>query len=113
MLESFAVVSKVPIVVSEYLFIEVAEEMKLFDTDVCALQSALEQAPEVFESVSVDATVNVPLGVVNDGVLEALVAQTLIGHESVCVDRAASFDVSGVWACRPCLRRLPTTAVRI
>jgi len=37
------------IVVTEYLFVEIAEKMKRFDVYVGALQTALEQAPEVLQ----------------------------------------------------------------
>lgn len=94
-LESFAVVSQMPIVIPEHLFIQISEQVKLFDADVCALQSALEQAPEILQPVSVHATVNIPFRVVDNFVLESLVAQSLIGHECVSVDRAPRFDVSG------------------
>ena len=47
---------------AEHLFVEVAERMKPFDTNVSTLQSAFEQTSEVFEFIGVHATVNVSLG---------------------------------------------------
>lgn len=95
MLETKSIVHKMPEVVPEYLFVQIPEEMKLFDANVGSFESALEQAPEILQPVSVDATINVPFGMVYNGVLEALIAQALIGHERVSVDRASRFDVSG------------------
>ena len=46
-------------VVAENLFVEVAKQMEWLDADIGALQLALEQAPEVFESVGVNLSVNV------------------------------------------------------
>ncbi len=94
MLESSSIVRQVPIVVAKHLFVQIPEEMKLFDANVGSLQSALEQAPEILQSVSVDATINVSFRMVDNFVLESLVTQTLIGHECVSVDCAPCFDVS-------------------
>ena len=38
---------------------EIAEQMKRLDTDIGSIDAALEQAPEVFQSVSVNQPVNV------------------------------------------------------
>jgi len=72
--EAQPVMLKSAVVVAKHLFVEVTEEMELFDANVGSLESALEQAPEVFESVGVNATVNVPFRMVNDFVPETLVA---------------------------------------
>jgi len=53
------------IVVPENLFVEIAEKMEWFDIDVSALQSALEQAPEVLQSVCVYLSIDVAFRVVN------------------------------------------------
>ena len=81
-------------VVAEHLFVKIAEQMERLDADVGSFQSALEEAPEVFESVGVNLSVNVLFGMVNDLVLEPLMLESLIGHERIGVDRAACFDVS-------------------
>ncbi len=82
------------IVIPEHLLIQVAEQVKRLDIYVSALQSAFEQAPEVFKSVGVDLSVNVAFGMVNRLVSKILIIQTLIGHKGVGVDRAMCFDVS-------------------
>jgi hypothetical protein len=50
----------------ERLFIEVTKEVERLDADVSAFDPALQRAPEVFHAVSVDAAINVRLGVVDD-----------------------------------------------
>src|SRR5882762_3585022 len=82
------------IVVPKNLFVQIAEQVERLDIDVCSLESTLEQAPEVFESVGMNLSVNVGLSMVDNLVLESLVPQSLIGHQRIGVDRAASFNVS-------------------
>src|SRR5258705_11758676 len=53
------------IVVAEYLFVYIAEQVKRLYRNVCPFQSAFEQAPKVFESVGVDLSFDVPLCMVN------------------------------------------------
>ncbi len=94
MLESSSIVRQFAEVVPEHLFVQIPEQMELFHAYVGSLESALEQAPKVFESVCVNLPVNVFFGVVNDLVLESLLPESLIGHERIGVDRAPRFDVS-------------------
>src|SRR5258708_38864167 len=94
MFETKSIVSQFPIVVAEHLFVQVAEQVKGFHANVSSLEAALEKTPEVFETVGVNLPVNVPFRVVNDLVLEPLLLESLIGHESIGVDRASRFDVS-------------------
>jgi hypothetical protein len=81
-------------VVAENLFVKVAEQMEWLDANIGSLQLALEQTPEVFESVGVNLPVNVPLGVVDNLMLESLRFESLIGHECIGVDRTACLNVS-------------------
>jgi len=78
----------------EHLFVQIPEQVELFHAYVGSFEAALEQAPEVFESIGVNLTVNVPFRMVNDLVLESFFPQSLIGHERIGVDRASCFDVS-------------------
>ena len=94
MLEAKSIVGKFPKIEAEHLLIQIPEEMKLFDADVCAFESALEQAPEVFESISVNLSVNIAFRVVDNLMLEILILQSLIGVESIGVDGAMRFDVA-------------------
>jgi len=93
-LKSSSVVRQFSEVVPEHLFVQIPEQVELFHAHIGSLESALEQAPEVFESVSVNLPVNVFFGVVNDLVLESLFSESLIGHERIGVDRASRFDMS-------------------
>src|SRR6266404_1463593 len=81
------------IVVPENLFVQIAEQMERFNVDVCSLESALEEAPEVFESVGVNLPINVTFCMVNRLVQEVW-PQSLIGHERIGVDGAFCFNVS-------------------
>ena len=93
-LESKSIVSEFPEVVPEHLLIQIPEEMERLNADIGAFQLALEQAPEIFESVGVNLSINVAFRMVNDLVLESLGLESLIGHERIGVDRASRFDVS-------------------
>ena len=93
-LETKSIVSKFAEVVAENLLVQISEQVEWFHADIGALQLALEQTPEVFESVGVNLPVNVGLRVVYDLVLESLMLESLIGHERIGVDRASCLDVS-------------------
>ncbi len=94
MLESSSIVRQFAEVKPEHLFVQIPEQVKLFHAYVGSLESALEQAPEVFQSIGVNLPVNVFFGMVNDLVLESLFPESLIGHKRIGVDRAPCFDVS-------------------
>lgn len=94
MLEAKAIMLKFAKVEAEHLFVQIAEQVELFNANVGALQSALEQAPEVLKAVSVHATVNVAFRVVNDLVLEPLVLEQVVGIQRIGVDGAMGFDVT-------------------
>jgi hypothetical protein len=81
------------IVEAKYLLINIEKQMEGFDADVCALESALEQAPEVFESVGVDLAVNVLLRMVDYLMCEILIVQSLIGHKRIGINRAVRLYV--------------------
>src|SRR5260370_1995088 len=87
-------VSQFTVVVPEHLFVQIPEEVERLHADVGAFQLALEQTTEIFESVGVDLPINVFFGVVDSLMLEPLLLESLIGHESIGIDRAACFDMS-------------------
>src|ERR1043166_4870293 len=66
--------------------------MKWFDVNVGALQTALEQTPEVFQTVRVHLAVYIPFGMVNRFVC-VIAVQSLVRQESISVDRALRFHV--------------------
>src|SRR5258708_37608849 len=82
------------IVVPEHLFVQIAEQMKQFDINVSSLESAFEEAPEVFQSVRVDLPINVALRMVHNRVPVSVVIEPVIRCEVVRVDRAACLDMS-------------------
>src|SRR6266849_1239593 len=92
-MKAFAIMRQVPIVITEYLFVQIAEHVERFHRNIRALKTALEKAPEVFQSVCVNLSVHVALRVVNRLVNEIPI-QSLIRQERIAVDRALRFDVS-------------------
>src|SRR5260370_16287439 len=92
-MKTLTIMHQMPIVVAEYLFVQIAKHMERLNRDVCAFQSALEKAPEVFQSVCVNLSVHIALRVVNRLVNEMSI-QSLIRQERIRVDRALRFDVS-------------------
>lgn len=80
------------IVISEYLFVQVAEKMKRFDVDVRAFQAALEQAPEILQPVRVHLPIYVAFGMV-DRLVREMLWQILVGHECVRIECGAGSDV--------------------
>jgi hypothetical protein len=76
------------IVKPEYLFIDIAKKVEWFDAYVRAFQSALEQAPEVFQSVRVGLPIHMAFRMVNNLMGEVLMGQPLIGEQRIGVDRA-------------------------
>ena len=78
--EAVAVVH-LAIVAAENLFVKITKQVKRFDRNICALQAALYQTPEILHPVSVDFTAHVFNGVVYHSVLELV--QTFIRIEGI------------------------------
>jgi len=93
MLESQTIVSQFPEVIPEYLFVQIPEQVKRLDAHISAFQSALEQTPEVFESVGVNLSVNVLFRVVNDLVFVSPRIQSIVGLQGIGVNFASLIDV--------------------
>ena len=55
--------------------------MEWFDTNVASRDAALQQTPEVFESISVNLPINVFLGMVND-LVSIVLSQSVIGLQA-------------------------------
>src|SRR5579885_165018 len=85
-------VTHLPIVVAERLFVDIAEQLERFDAHVGAVQSAFQQAPEVFHGVGVDFAVRVLDRVVDDGVLVVFI-QAVVGKKFIAENRRSSLDV--------------------
>lgn len=93
MLEAKSIMGQFAEVVPEHLLVEIPEEMERLDAYVGSLESALQETPEILQSVRVNLPVNVPLGMVNHLMPVVHVLQTVVGKERIGVDRAARFDV--------------------
>jgi len=80
------------VVIAERLLVHIAEQMEWFDGNVSSGKSALEQTPKVFDSISVNATSDIFLGVIYHVMNEAIF-QAIIGNVGVSVDLRTKFDV--------------------
>ena len=92
MLETKSIMLKGPEVVAEHLFVEVTEQMKWFDANVCAFQSTLEQTPEILQPICVDLSINIAFRVV-DNIVPIIFLQPHVRHERIGVDRTTCFDM--------------------
>lgn len=81
-----------PMVVAEYLFIEVAEQMEWLDTDIGSTEAALEQTPEVLKPIGVNLSANVAFRMVND-LMGEVRFQSFVGQQLVGIERRAGADV--------------------
>jgi hypothetical protein len=81
-----------PIVVTICLFIDIAEQVEWLDADVRAVQSALQETPEILHRVCVNVIINVFDSVINDRVLK-VAFQAVVGLQFISKDRAASLYV--------------------
>src|SRR6266545_4194503 len=88
--ESHSVI-EVALVEREASLVEVAEQVERLNADVCPVQAALQQAPEVLHAVGVDASVHIRLGVV-DGLVGVVGVEAAVGGERVRVDGRSRFD---------------------
>src|ERR1019366_945604 len=78
--------------VTEYLLVNVAEQMKRLYSNVGTIQAALKQRPEVFHSVDVDATAHISFGFVHELMDETRV-QIVVGDRCVGVNLGSVFHV--------------------
>jgi hypothetical protein len=93
------------IVESKHLFVNVSVQMERLDTDVCTFQAPLEKAPEIFESVCVNLTVNVAFGMLNHlmrkAIGSAFCASVVVGgFRLVLSERAAHATNHATSPCR-------------
>src|ERR1035437_2423995 len=80
------------IVVAESLLVQITEKMERLDANVSAINAALQQAPEVFKAVGVDAPVHVLHGMI-DNLVRVFTLKSFIGEQGISVESRASFDV--------------------
>ncbi len=89
------------VVVAKHLLIEITEQVEWFDADVRALQTALQETPEVLHSIRVDLPANVLDGVIYNLVLEFV--QAIIGLKGIGKQRGTGFDVLADFSLDMCL----------
>src|SRR5262245_55445566 len=88
-LEAFTVITET-LIESKDLFIQVAEHMKRFNTNVGALNATLQERPEVLNAVGVNVSTHIFFGVTHEGMLESLIAKKAISSMFVRVDTGAT-----------------------
>src|ERR1700733_10719358 len=79
-------------VVAKCLLVQIAKEMERLDANVCAAQSALEQAPKVFKIVGVHLAVHVGDGMIYH-LVHVIPNETFIGWQGVSEESRASRDL--------------------
>jgi hypothetical protein len=84
-------VSVLALVITECLFVKVAEQVERLDADIGAFQPALQQRPEVFDTVRMYVAANVFLGVV-DELVNVVFFKTGIGRQFVSEHFGTRFD---------------------
>src|SRR2546423_1404888 len=75
--------------------------MERFDTHICATDRALQERPKVFNSVSVNLSVNVLLSMI-DNIVDVGLAKLIVRAKRVAIDSRASFDVLTHFAVKRC-----------
>src|SRR5471030_723495 len=84
-------VRKLPSVVAECLFVNVAKQVKRLNADVGPMQATFQETPEVLHRVGVNVAIHVLNGVVDDGVLIVRL-QAIVGFQFIAEYRRARFD---------------------
>jgi len=87
-------VAILPVVEAKRLFIEIAEQVEGFHADVSSVQSALQQAPEVFHRVRMDVAANVLNSMVNH-LMSVIGLQPIVGQQKIGVDGATGVGDGG------------------
>jgi len=77
---------------AEYLLVKVTIKMERFNSDVSPAQRALEQRPEIFDSLCVDLTANVLPRMIHH-LMHELISKSIVGDGGICVDLAAGSNI--------------------
>jgi hypothetical protein len=93
-LEASAVVGVFAVVVTKHLLGDVSVQVERLDRDVSTTEGALQETPEVLDTVCVDVTVDVLVYVV-DYFLFVGRGQEFVGRKFIGDDMRSSFDVRG------------------
>lgn len=92
LLETTVIVHVLSIVVTEHLLIQVAEQVERLHANVGSAKAALQETPEILQSVSVDLTVNVGNGMV-DNLMRVVARQSLVTEHFIGIERSASVNM--------------------
>jgi hypothetical protein len=82
------------IVEAKHLFGHIAVKMKWLDSNISSIQGALQKAPEVIDSLSMNMTTNVLFNMVHGRVNVILRGQVIVARIAVSVDGSAVFDLA-------------------
>jgi hypothetical protein len=94
-------VGQFAIVVAICLLVQIAEQVEWFDAYVCAIDTALQQAPEIFKAVCMDVAFYILNGMVNY-LMRVVASEPVIGQERIGVESGTCFDMIPDF----CLKRL-------
>ncbi len=81
------------VVVSERLFVYIAKQVERLNADVGSTQAALQQTPEVFQTVRVNLSAHVLFGVVDDFVNVLVIESKYAPSSSVNTSEPSSMEV--------------------
>jgi hypothetical protein len=84
--KSIGIVHILPVIETECLFVNVAEQMVWLNAHIGPIDPALEQAPKVFHPICVNLPIDVSYGVVNN-LVNKLAIQSFIGLQRIAVER--------------------------
>ena len=85
-------ITSLAIVETKSLLIEITEKMKRFYRNIRAIDSALQQTPEVFDAVSVNDSVNVSLRMI-DHLMSVFILKVPVRAQRVRVNMRTRFNV--------------------
>src|ERR1700733_2092645 len=91
-LEPSVIVGVLPVVKAERLFVNVAEQVIGFHTDVGAVDSAFQETPEVLHAIGMDVLTNV-LNRVIFNLMLVLFAESIVGLQRVAIESRSGFHV--------------------
>ena len=99
----------IPLVVTEYLFVNVTEQMERFDRNVCAVDPALQERPEILATIRVNLSVDVRLGMVYE--LVTKLVHSFVREQGVRVNVRSGLNILANELLSSGLRRVLFTCI--
>ena len=90
--ESLRIIHVLPVVVTESLFVDVPEQVEWLHADIGTMETALQEAPEVFDCICVYITAHLFDRMVDYCVI-VIVGQSIIRKQFIAENRGTGFDV--------------------